>query len=478
MTRRSVDSEAMVPYWDKVDAIVDGIDALRREGEKYLTKFNDETQAEYDFRLRQTKLTNVYRDIIEGLAAKPFEQAIMFTEDQSDDKSGSTPQSIIDFSYDVDGSGNNLTVFAAQTFFNGINSAIDWIMVDYPEADPTVVSIADSKRAGRRPYWSHILGRNILASESEMIGGKETLTFVKIFEPGEPDKVREFRRSPSGSVDWALYERTEKVVEGTGLNATYFKKIKDGNVSIGVIPLVPFHTGRRDGRSWKLFPAMQDAADLQIELYLQESGLKFLKVLCAYPMLAANGINAPKDAKGNPVKVAVGPTRVLYGGTGADGRAGSWTYVEPSAENLKFLAEDITNTIQNLRELGRQPLTASSSNITVITAAVAAGKAKSAVKAWAFKLKDALENALLLTAMWDGISYDPDLTVFTDFDDWMEGEDLPTLQDARKTQQISQETYWEELSRRGVLSTNFTPERERARLLADVPIDDVSNEGI
>ena len=61
--------------------------------------------------------------------------------------------------------------------------------------------------------------------------------------------------------------------------------------------------------------------------------------------------------------------------------------------------------------------------------------------------------------------------VFVDFDDWMEGEDLPFLQEARKTQQISQETYWEEAARRGVFSTNFTVARERARLLTDVPVE-------
>ena len=119
--------------------------------------------------------------------------------------------------------------------------------------------------------------------------------------------------------------------------------------------------------------------------------------------------------------------------------------------------------------MGRQPLTASSSNITVITAAVAAGKAKSAVKAWAYTLKDALENALKMTALWMALNYDPTVHVFAEFDDWMEGEDLKSLDTARASGDISHETYCEELQRRGVLSSNFTIERERLRLLNDVP---------
>src|SRR5690606_39143222 len=98
-------------------------------------------------------------------------------------------------------------------------------------------------------------------------------------------------------------------------------------------------------------------------------------------------------------------------------------------------------------------------------------KARSAVKAWAFKLKDALENALLLTAQWMGITYDPIVHVFVDFDEYTEGEDLDALNSARERGDISHETYCEELQRRAVLSSNFTIERERKRILAELPGD-------
>ena len=457
----------MVPYWDKVDSLIDGIDALRRDAELWLPKFSKEETDDYKYRLSCTKCTNVYRDIIEGLSSKPFEQSVMLV----DDETGPVPTEITNFSYDVDGSGNNLTVFAAETFFNGINSAIDWIMVDYDKPDPNIRTVQDARRAGRRPYWSHILGRNMLDVQSKVVGGEEILIYAKILEPGQPNHVREFVRS-GNTVLWSLWEDSGKVVTPTapGELETRYVRIDGGVLGINEIPLVPFITGRRDGRSWKIFPAMKDAADLQIELYQQESGLKFAKTLTAYPMLAANGISAPKNPDGTvSTDLSVGPNRVLWGGTGPDGRPGSWSYVEPSAMSLEFLAKDITSTIQNLRELGRQPLTASSSNITVITAAVAAGKAKSAVKAWAYKLKDALENALLMTAKFMGSTYDPNVFVFVDFDDWMEGDDVDALLTMSDKNKISDKTLWEEMKRRGVLSTNFTSERETSRLLEELP---------
>lgn len=462
LTTRAKDSEAMVPYWDKVDAIIDGIDAMRNAGPTFLPKFVKEGPEAYAFRKQQTKMTNVYRDIIEGLASKPFEQSVTLI---GDEQASAVPSEIETFQWDVDGSGNNMTVFAANTFFNGINSAIDWIWVDYDKPDPNVRTMADQRRSGRRPYWSHVLGRNVLEARSKIIAGKEVLTYIRILEPGNPDHVRVFQRNADETVTWELYQRTDKIVPERD---SYFAQVDGGTISIGEIPLIPFVTGRRDGRSWRVFPAMQDAADLQVELYQQESGLKFAKVLTAFPMLAANGMKPPVGQDGKPlVDVAVGPNVILWGIPDGNGNVGSWSYVEPNAESLKFLAEDIKSTIQNLRELGRQPLTASSSNITVITAAVAAGKAKSAVKAWAYGLKDALENALKMTAKFMGITYDPMVHVFVDFDDWMEGEDIDAIVALNGSGKLSDETTWEELTRRGVLSTNFTAKRERERIEAE-----------
>lgn len=468
-TKRSPDSGAMLPYWDKVDAIIDGVEAMRREAKTFLPKFSTEADIDYAFRLKCTTMTNVYRDIVEGLSSKPFEQSVVLVEDQGEQKVA-VPQSMKQFSYDVDGAGNNLTVFAAETFFNGINSAIDWIMIDHDKAPGNgPLSVAERNKLGLRAYWSHVLGRNVLEVRSRVVRNREILTYIRILEPGSPDCVREFWNT-DGKVTWELSERREQVPVNSD---TMFVRIDGGTLSIDEIPLVPFITGRRDGRTWKIFPALQDAADLQVELYQKESNLKYAEILTAFPMLAANGMEPPIDPTTNKpmLDVPTGPNRVLWAKSDGNGRVGSWSYVEPGAMSLEFLAKRIDTTIANLRELGRQPLTASSSNITVITAAVAAGKAKSAVRAWAYKLKDTLEQALRITCKFTGEKYDPVVYVFIDFDDWTEGGDAETLLTMSEKGKISDETLWEEMTRRGVLSTNFTAVRERERLLRQVPGD-------
>lgn len=479
MEKRSVDSAFMVRYWDKVDAILDGIEGMKMRIGEFLPRFRDEEDEDYKFRTSCAVMSNVYTDIAEALAGKPFEQPVQLVSDQTDangdTQANGIPNEIEGFVYDVDGSGSNLTVFASQVFFNGINHAIDWILVDYDKTDAPVLSVADARARGLRPYWTHILARNVLDVRSKMVGSEEVLTYVKIFEPGDPDQVRIFQRFDTlddtgriiTEVTWQLWR---KVLNDT-TKAKEYIMVDSGPISIGQIPMVPFVTGRREGRQWRFTPPMRAAVDLQIQMFKQETGLEHATQLTAYPMLAANGIKPPIGRDGKPqTKIAVGPNRVLWSPPRDDGGpAGNWAYVEPGSESLKFLEMRVEATERRLRELGRQPLTASSSNITVITAAVAAGKAKSAVKAWALMLSNSLENALMLTAKWMGLEYDPTVHVFAEFDDWMEGEDLDALDKARARRDISHETYTEELKRRGVLSSNFTIERERVRLLDDVP---------
>lgn len=471
MLKRSRDSAAMLDYWNKTDAIIDGEDAVKDMHNVFLPKFAHEENEDYQVRCSLVKFTNVFRDIVENLATKPFEEDISLTETEADTV---PPAAIEEFITDVDGAGNNITSFGAITFFNGIASAIDWIFVDMPTEQETanVRTRADAKAAGIRPYWSHVLGRNVLEARVKVINGKETLTYIRIFEPGTDvsrDHVRIFERQNDGVVTWKLYVKADEIQMGS---QTQFKLEAAGLVSIDIIPLIPFITGRRDGRTFRIYPAMKDAADLQAQLYQQESGLKFSKTISAYPMLVGNGIRQEMEADGKtPKKIKVGPMRMLTTKPDGQGKYGEWKYIQPDASILKFLADDVKDTIQQLRELGRQPLTAQSGNLTVITTAVAASKAKSAVGAWANRLKDALQLALVITNKWLGITdWTPQVNVYDEFDDFTDAvADVASLQTARDKRDISRKTFLRELQRRKILSQQFDAETDLAELLAETP---------
>lgn len=448
----------MVPYWQKVTDILGGLDYIRMGREDYLPKFPKEEEEDYKFRLSLSKFTNIYRDVLEGLATKPFEEEITLIGGKS------IPREISNFIENVDGSGTHLSQFSALTFFNGINYALDWIFIDYPITDNKILNQAEARKMGIKPFWSHVLAKNVLVVKTEIVGSEEVLSYIKIREPAillEEEKIRVFERD-GDLVTWTVYK--EGLIVDTGV------------LSIPVIPLVPFITGRRDGKTWKFFPVMQDAADLQITLYQNETQLEYVKTLAGYPMLAANGMRPEKKANGEPKPVAIGPGRIMYGLPDGAGNHGEWKFIEPSANSLEFLKKDIAQTKQDLRELGRQPLTALSTQLTTTTTSIAAGKARSAVTAWALSLKDTLENALVITAMFMNISYEPEVNVYTGFDNVLDdGSDLDTLNAARDRGDLSQETYLFELKRRKVLSPEFKYEDEVKRILNEIPSEELDS---
>jgi hypothetical protein len=445
------DWEAMAPYWEQVDTILHGAEAMREAREKYLPRFPNEPLAHYLFRLRTAKFTNVFRDIIEGLASKPFAQELALADEALERFSA--------MAEDVDGRGNSLHVFAAETFFNGIARAIDWILIDYTRSEGAR-TVAEERATGARPYWVHVPSTAVIDIRSEVIEGREQLTHVRVMET--PARVRQFDRVRTDTgyvVTWRVLEQDD---EGE------WPQVDQGVITLPEIPMVPFVTGRRIGSKWQFHPPMRDAADLQVELFQEETGLKYIKTMSAFPMLAGNGVTPPVNGDGTPQTVPVGPMSVLYAPPGNDGNHGEWKFIAPPADLLRFLAEDIEKTTKQMRELGRQPLTAQSGNLTKITTAVAAAKGNSAVQMWALGLKDALEQALKYTAMWMNEITEPEVKIFTEFGlDALESVAPELLIKARENGDISGTTLRGELKRYGILSAEFDEDKEREMLLND-----------
>lgn len=477
----SSDYVAMRPYWTMVDKLLAGADEMRKAA-AYLPQFPNETPDDYAYRLANAKFTNIFGDIVDDLAAKPFAEPVTI-------KDGTASDTIMALAEDIDGRGNKLHVFAGDTFCRGVAYALDWIMVEYTKAKPRPdgqpLSLEDEARQGLRPYWVSIPATSMIAVYTDTIRGKEecvharmieSVTRRKGFEEVVIERVRQFDRE-------AIFNDFGQIIDYAPATYTLHERnattgawsiVDAGPISIGIIPLVGFATGRRANGSWRLNPPMKRAADQQIEHFQQETALKAAKELVAYPMLAGVGVSAPTDASGAPLSIPVGPKTVLYAPPfGDNGQHGDWKFVTVDAAGLKFLADDIKNTEQQLRELGRQPLTAQTGNLTVVTTAFAAQKGNSAIQAWALNLQDALEQAMKITAMWLGDPSQPVVTVFTDFSLDMQDDNGPDfLLTMRERGDLSRETLWSEARRRNILSAEFDAGEEVQKIEDEVPDPD------
>lgn len=483
----SSDYDAQASYWAMVNAILCGAEAMRATTAShglipgpatpvarlsqlnaknngsaqspYLPRFPNETPADYAIRRANAPFTNIYGEISANLASKPFAKECQLTQD--------APDQFKALSEDIDGRGNNLHVFAREMFKTGLDKSIDWVLVDYTRVPPGA-TLADERAMGARPYWVSIPAERMLAVYSDFVGGKEVFVHARIYEPrtvrtgyGEEqvDYVRVLNREPLfdpeisdkvtgyAPATWELWKAVLKKGEGGKPDEISWVLADSGAITIGVIPLVPFMTGRRKGKAWLVEPPLRDLAFMQVEEFQQESNLKTIKEWTAFPMLAGNGVVPPKDTAGNNVVVPVGPRSVLFAPPSGDGQHGEWTFIEPTAASLTFLETSLEKLRTEMRNLGMQPL--ATANLTVVTTANVAMKANSAVQAWALGLKDALEQAFKITAMWLNQPDGPEVDVFTDFAIDMEaGTELAEIS---KATWLSDFDKFEEFKRRGVL---------------------------
>lgn len=477
----SSDYEAMEPYWDKVGAILGGAAAMRAAGTKYLPKFPHEAKDDYELRRTAAKFTNIFGDIVDTLASKPFEQEV--TVEKAD--------VVADLIEDIDGQGNHLHTFAASAFYRGIADAITWVLVDYTKDVPAGATQADERAIGARPYWVLVKARSVKAVYSVNFRGQEVIVHARIEENikerdgwGEraTERIRVLNRDVGydgrgnvvsvGPATWELYEASKNATGGKEWTV-----VGAGSFSIGIIPLYAFITGRREGSSWVIRPALEAAADLQIEHFQQESELKYMRQRTAFAMLAGNGVSPDVDEQGNAKPIPVGPFSVLYAPMDGNGDHGEWTTIEPEGTSLTFCSAEVDKTEAQLRELGRQPLTAQSGNITTITAAFAGDKAHTVIEAWAMNLKDFLENCLKATALWRKSQIEPEVSISTDFAlSVKEDTGMVSLDAARTRNDISQETWFDEAKRRGYIGPNRTYEDEIERLKNEIPSDPTEDE--
>lgn len=465
----SSDHAAMAPYWRMVASIMAGVRGMRAGAEAYLPKFEAESSETYKRRLGQARMTNIFADVIYNLAVRPFEQPVQLGED--------TTQQLKDFAEDVDGTGDDLTMFAARVFRHALEDGITWILSDHTKAvdlgrPPTV---AEEREMGARPLWAEYRAADVLAVYSERVKGEERFTEVRLretsvervgFEEKTVERVRILRHDEGAAPTWELWRKKESAA-GTADQKVVGEEWEQEEgpheyEGIDVIPLVPIVFGHRQGNGWLVDPPLRDAAYLQLELYQQENGLKNVRNFTAYPMLAGNGIEPEQGEDGKPKEIVVGPRSVLFTGEGEGTR--SWGYVEPAGSSLRFLRDDIKDTIRDLRELGRQPLSLDTGNITVIATAALTQKNNSAIQAWAGFLGHGLERALELTADWLNIE-DPQITVsvYADFDLGYGGDSAfanVLTMGTGSDPLISREAVLHEAVRRGILSSNYDPETD------------------
>lgn len=454
----SDDVDSMQPMWRIIADVLEGHDAIKAAGERYLPRFEKESREKYQRRLKDAPWRPVFPAALESLAAKPFQKPVTLN--------GTPPAAMQTFAENVDGRGNSLSVFARLLFDEAVAFGPGLFLVDYTRSmqrtDGKPLTLADERAQGLRPYWVLIHPRDVIDVRTEWIRGREVIVHARFFERATiadgfaetiVTRVRVMERDPGGAgARWSLWQKP------TGGSA--WIEIDSGLITIGEVPMVMFHVGKRKG-TVSCKPWSYELAHMALEYYRSLARMTECQNFAGWPILAGQGIGKPEGED----KITVGPHVTLFAQATGEGNP-RWEMLGPDAALVAEIAKQPERVLEVFNKLALEP-TLPKSSVTATAAGIDNSRAHSAIESWAIALKNALDEGLMFTSKWLAISDATTANVSTDFAALAGGaEEANVLASAQRRGVISAKTERNELRRRSILGPDAPTDEEEEELIA------------
>ena len=440
-----------------VQVLMGGTSAMRTAGKSYLPKNLNEEDEDYSDRLAQATLAPFFNKTLSNLNGRIFAKPIALDND--------VPNNVRDWCENIDRQGKSVTIFWSGVSRKAIAKGSVGILVDYPRVNEAR-TLADERQTGARPYLTLYPAESILNVRYDASG---KLTEARLIETVTEPKdefdeieIRHIRRLLRVE-NQTKYEIWRENVQGEWV------KVDEGVMTIDEIPFILICLNPQDV-DYDSPPPLLDLAYLCVKHWQAQSAQDNVADVARFPILAASGWDKDTDPD-----IAIGPRRMLA----TTEPSGRYYYVEHSGNAIAAGRAELERLEDQIAMEGTRPLTkARTANGATATQINSEDQMiKSEVQVWGEKIKDSIENSLLLMAKWAGLGEDAggSVTLVGDFD--FAETDSPTLaalHQMRASGDLSRQTLWAEYKRRGILSDGFDAEVEDVRL-AEEGLDVMAN---
>lgn len=450
---------AMQPDWAKIDALVGGTKAMRAARETYLPKFPAEDQESYDYRVKTSTLFNSLGRTLENMAAKPFAEAITFTDIDP------VAEEWLD---DIDQCGNNVTVFAHSVFLEGLAKGLTHILAEFPPTmgeDGVLLypTKAAEDAAGVRPYLVHIKpGQIIDAVPMRGPGGAQVIGHVRFMEcVEEPPVAGEFGATHVEQIRvlepgrWATY-RKSKAADSTKDTWLLYEQ---GVTSLNFVPMVTFYTKRTGFMT--ATPPLLDLADLNIKHWQSSSDQDSILHTARVPILSISGLN-----EGD--KIEIGAKSFLKLPLGAEAK-----YVEHTGAAIEAGRLSLSDLENQMRAMGAELLVETQVSTTATQNNIEDTEAKCQLSRMVQGLEDTLDNALAIMHAYKKMDYKGDLDIFDDFSSdailATAGPFVIALIQLVNNGLISKEDAFNEMQRYGIINPDLVWEDVQSKMELEPP---------
>lgn len=435
---KSANYNIMAHRWALLNAVIGGTETMREAAKSLLPQYEAETDKSYKSRLNGAVLTNYLELTLNSLSGKPFSEPMKVVD---------APELLEPILDDVDLCGNSLEVFSRSLFREGLLKGFSIVMVDSPRVDQAGATrtIEDDRAQNLRPYAVKIAPENVIALYSDMIGGVEMISHMRVVEYMReivgftevtikqirvltPGAVAIYREEKPDSDKWRLYDAWE-----TGL---------------GYVPVVIFYT-TRDG-SGLCKPPLLDLAYLNTAHWQSTSDQRRVLSISRFPILAATGVDSEQALK-------IAPNSFLY-----SSENGKYYYVEHSGAAIESGRMDLKDLEETMAAYGASFLTKKSGTQTATARALDSSESSCDLSAMTIAFEDALSQMLYMFSDWyrmEGFACRVDLVknyIVTESDK----ATISALKDMRSSRDISRKAYIAEMKALGVLSKEYDEEED------------------
>lgn len=442
--------------WPLITALLGGTRAMRTAGKTYLPQFPAEDDEGYKARLATATLFEAFERTVDVLGAKPFSRPLTYGDDVPTRIVGTKTET--GWAEDIDLQGRNLHVFAADVGKEALAYGLSGILVEYPqmvrpEGATRPLTQAEEKSAGVRPYFVQIHPQQLLGWRVERVNNAWKLQQFRFLEHvTEPDGefgekiVDQVRVLEPGS--WRTYRKVADKDE--------WAQHKQGTTTLNVVPFVPVY-GKRLG-FMDARPPLAGLAYLNQKHWAEQSDQDKAVHYARIRLVAAIGIEDDQ-----PLKVA--SDYILRMPPGSDIKV-----AQGSAESVNVGQSHLDKIEDQMRQAGAELLVIKPGNTSIPQTLADNEPGKCALQRIAEDLEDALDQALQLMAQWVQEPSGGHVTVFKDFGAATLAEASgELLLKAATAGKISDATLFEELQRRGLVSSERTWEHEQERLKDQPP---------
>lgn len=443
--------------WVIVDALMGGTKAMRKAGTKFLPKWPKEEQDAYDSRLKASTLLPAYSETVQNMTGRVFAEPIGLGD--------GVPEPIKDYSTNIDRQGNNLQVWAQNLFSSGLSHGLCHVLVDYPQTaapdgSTRVVTKADEIKAGVRPYAIIIRPEQVLGWKSESTGGEHVLSQFRFMESvEEADPENEFVTKPVNQVrvlepgKWSTYRKAK--AEG---GKEEWRLYEEGVTTLDKIPLATFYTKRTGFMT--ATPPLMELAHLNIKHWQSQSDQDNILHYARVPILFGAGFDEEKA-------IAVGGGTMIRN----DNVDAKLNYVEHGGAAIEAGRTSLQDLIDDMRIAGAKLLhKEKQATKTAAQAEEEAAQEMSPLETMAGQLEDCLDQVLQLFAEWMKLGEGGNCQVNGNFDvDYDMANTLPFLQTMNDRGRLSNESFYQEVQRRGVLDGDRDWETEKERIESQGP---------